>query len=168
MVFEAEQIDPTIMDAPPRDPTAPMFSARVLGIAALQGLSLLVGTAAVYVWAVLTDRPDSVTRSATFAALVVGNLALILVNRSWRLSVWQTFRQRRNPTLKWILGGATLLLVATLTIPALRSLFNFGALTPSEWCIAVGAGTVAVAWFEIYKIAAAQQPTPSIAADGTR
>lgn len=168
VVFEAEQIDPTIMDAPPRDPTAPMFSARVLGIAALQGLSLLVGTAAVYVWAVLTDRPDSVTRSATFAALVVGNLALILVNRSWRLSVWQTFRQRRNPTLKWILGGATLLLVATLTIPALRSLFNFGALTPSEWCIAVGAGTVAVAWFEIYKITAAPQPTPSIAADGTR
>lgn len=168
VVFEAEQIDPKIMDEPPRDPRVPMFGVRVLGIAALQGLSLLLSTAAVYVWAVLTDRPDSVTRSATFATLVVGNLALILVNRSWRLPVWQTLRQRRNPTLKWILGGATLLLVATLTIPALRSLFNFGALTASEWCIAVGAGSVGVAWFEIYKIMAAPHSAPSVAAEGTR
>ena len=40
----------------------------------------------VYLWAVLGDRPDDVVRSLTFATLVVGNLALILVNRSWRLS----------------------------------------------------------------------------------
>ncbi|KRE33676.1 ATPase [Mycobacterium sp. Soil538] len=168
VVFEAEQIDPKIMDVPPRDPKAPMLSARVLGIAALQGFSLLIATAGVYMWAVLTDRPDSVTRSVTFAALVVGNLALILVNRSWRLPVWQTFRERRNPTLKWILGGAALLLVATLTIPALRDLFNFGALTATEWCIAVGAGSVAVAWFEIYKITVVRHTAQSIAAAGTR
>ena len=34
----------------------------------------------------LADRPDDVVPSITFATLVVGNLALILVNRSWRLT----------------------------------------------------------------------------------
>jgi len=50
----------------------------------------------------------------TFATLVFGNLALILVNRSWRLSIWQSFRQRRNATLKWILSVATAVLIALL------------------------------------------------------
>jgi Ca2+-transporting ATPase len=36
----------------------------------------------VYLWTVLNGRPDNVVRSVTFAALVAGNLALILVNRS--------------------------------------------------------------------------------------
>ncbi len=128
-----------------------MFGRRVLIIATLQGLSVLAATAAVYVWAVLTGRPDDVVRSITFAALVVGNLALILVNRSWRLPVWRAFRQRRNPTLKWILGGAAALLVAVLSVPALRHAFGFGQITLGQWCLALAAGVVGVAWFEIYK-----------------
>jgi P-type Ca2+ transporter type 2C len=83
----------------------------------------------VYLWVVLCGRPDDVVRSVTFAALVVGNLALILVNRSWRLPVWRTFRERRNPTVMWIVGGAALILVLVLTIPWLRHAFHFGAIT---------------------------------------
>ncbi len=93
-------------------------------------------------------------RSVTFAALVVGNVALILVNRSWRLPVWRTFQQRQNSALKWILGGAAILLVAMLTIPVLRHAFSFGPMTLSQWAVAVAAGAVGVAWFEIYKAVA--------------
>ena len=38
VVFEAEQIDPKIMDQPPRRVGEPMFGRRILTIAALQGL----------------------------------------------------------------------------------------------------------------------------------
>src|SRR5512143_1645888 len=79
VVFEAEQIDPKVMEAPPRGMNEPMFGPRILTIAALQGLSVFAATLSVFLWAVLTERPDDVVRSATFAALVVGNLALILV-----------------------------------------------------------------------------------------
>ncbi len=152
VVFEAEQIDPAIMRQPPRGLREPMFGGRVLTIAALQGLSVLAATVAVYVWAVLTGKPDDVVRSITFATLVVGNLALILVNRSWRLPVWRAFQQRRNPTLKWILGGAAALLVAVLSVPGLRHAFKFGHITLGQWGVAVIAGLVGVAWFEIYKV----------------
>lgn len=159
VVFEAEQIDPKIMESPPRRLHEPMFGARVLSIAALQGFSVLIATAGVYLWAVLGNRPDDVVRSVTFASLVAGNLALILVNRSWRLPVWRTFRQRRNTTLKWIVGGAALLLVVIVTVPGLRRAFNFGAITFVEWCVAMAAGFVAVAWFEIYKTITARRGT---------
>ena len=116
IVFESEQIDPKIMDQPPRTPGEPMFGRRVLTIAACRGSRarrrprrLPVGR--------FGDRPDDVVRSITFATLVVGNLALILVNRSWRLSIWQSFRERRNPTLKWILGIAATVLVLVLSVP---------------------------------------------------
>ncbi|MDQ0756576.1 cation-translocating P-type ATPase [Arthrobacter sp. B3I4] len=151
VVFEAEEIDPRIMDQPPRRSGQGLFSRRVLTIAVLQGLSVLAAIVGVYLWSLGAARPDDVTRSLSFATLVVGNLSLILVNRSWRLPVWRTFRERRNRTLKWVVGGAALLLVALLNIPGLRSAFNLGPLAPGDWALAVVVGVVGVAWFEIYK-----------------
>jgi P-type Ca2+ transporter type 2C len=152
IVFESEQIDPQIMRRQPRRVGQPVFDGRGLSVAALQGASVLVTVIAVYVWAVLSGRPDDVVRSVSFAALVVGNLALILTNRSWRLSVWQSFRQRRNPTLKWILGGAAALLALVLTVPAARDALRFGAMAPVEWLVAIVAGLAGVTWFELYKL----------------
>jgi P-type Ca2+ transporter type 2C len=152
VVFQAEQIDPRIMEQRPRGLGAPMFDRRVLAIAALQGLSMLLAVLGVYLWTVLSGRMEDVVRSTTFATLVIGNLGLILVNRSWRLSVWRSLRERRNPTLKWILGGAAALLVVLLSVPALRDAFRFGPMGPSEWVAALAAAVIGGAWFEIYKV----------------
>lgn len=154
VVFEAEEIDPDIMEQPPRGLGEPMFGGKVLTIAALQGLSVFGAVLGVYLWNVLTDRPDEVTRSVTFATLVIGNLALILVNRSWRLPLWRTFRERRNRTVKWILAAAVALLVLVLSVPGLRRAFDLGAISPTDWVIAFVAAFIGVAWFEIYKVVA--------------
>jgi Ca2+-transporting ATPase len=99
----------------------------------------------------LAGRPDNDVRSVTFAALVIGNLGLILVNRSWRLPAWQTFRQRQNPTIKWILTAAAALLAVLLTVPWLRDAFSFGPMRPLDWFAALAAGLLGVACFEAYK-----------------
>lgn len=151
IVFDSEQFDPRLMDQPPRGLGAPMFGRRMVVIAGLQGLSVLAAVLAVYLWTVLGDRLDGVVRSVTFTTLVVGNLSLILVNRSWRLAIWQTFRERRNPTLKWILPLTATLLVVFLTVPGLRTAFNFGPMEPLDWVVAVVAGFLGVIWFEVYK-----------------
>ncbi|MBM7504687.1 cation-translocating P-type ATPase [Agromyces aurantiacus] len=152
VVFEAEEADPGIMEQPPRGLAEPMFGRRLLAIAVAQGVSMLVAVLAVYVWALLGDRPDEAVRSVTFATLVFGNLALILVNRSWRLPVWRTFRERRNPTLKWILLGATALLALLLLVPAFRDAFGLGALDVRDWVVALAAGVGGAAWFEVVKV----------------
>jgi len=151
VVFEAEQADPAVMERPPRPPGAAIFGRRVAVIAGLQGLSVLAAVVTVYLWAVLTERPDDVVRSVTFTALVSGNLALILVNRSWRLSMWRSLRERRNRALPWVLGGAAVLFVALMTVPVLRDAFALGPIRPLEAVVAVVAGFAGIAWFEVWK-----------------
>ncbi len=153
VVFEAEQVDPLVMDQPPRPVGASMFDRRVLGIAVAQGLSVLAAVLGVYLWGVLGDRADDDVRSLTFATLLLGNLGLILVNRSWRLAVWRTFRERRNPTVGWILGGALVVLVALLTVPVLRDIFGFGAISLGDAVVVAAAAAAGVTWFEVAKLA---------------
>jgi Ca2+-transporting ATPase len=152
IVFESEQIDPKIMKQPPRGLGEPVFGRRILTIAGMQGISVLLAVLTVYLWTVVDGRPDDVVRSITFATLVIGNIALILVNRSWRLSIWASFRERRNHTLKWILALAGTMLVLLLNVPWFRQAFTFGAIRPVDWLMAAVAGFVGVAWFEAYKI----------------
>ncbi|MDA8270619.1 MAG: cation-translocating P-type ATPase C-terminal domain-containing protein, partial [Actinomycetota bacterium] len=87
-----------------------------------------------------------------FTTLMVGNLSLILANRSWKLSIFQLFRQRKNPSVKWILAGAVIVLMALVNVAALRRPFGFGPMTAREWLISVLAGLLGIAWFEIYKL----------------
>jgi len=150
-VFESEPIDPAIMERSPRAADAPLFDRRDLTVAALQGLSILAVVLGVYLWAMWSGRPDDQVRSAAFLTLFVGNIALILVNRSWRLSVVQALRERPNPTLKWILPGAAAMVIVLLTVPALRHAFNFGPLHPTDWLIACAGGCIAITWFELLK-----------------
>ncbi len=151
IVFEAEPVDSSIMQQPPRSPTAAMFNRRVLTVSLLQGLGVFAAVGGIYVWAVSNHRPDQTIRSLTFCTLVVANLLLILVNRSWRLSVWQTMVQHRNPTLRWIMGGSITLLAILLTVPPVRKAFHLGVVRPIDIAISVVASLVAVSWFEIYK-----------------
>ena len=153
VVFEAEEIDTKIMERPPRPAGNAMFDRRVLTIAVLQGLSVLAAVVAVYLWSVLGDRPDDSVRSITFATLVLSNLGLILVNRSWRLSIWRTFVERRNPTLKWILASALMLLTLVLNVRGLRNAFSLGSLSLAEVLVAFVASVAGVAWFEVFKVA---------------
>ena len=151
IVFEAEQIDPRLMRHKPRGLGATMFDRQTLGLAVLQGLSMLIVVAGVYGWSITQGFTDEIIRSLTFLTLVSGNVALILVNRSHRLSIWRTFVERNNPTVKWILGGVTLVFTSVYGLAGLRSIFHFGAITLVEALIAVGAGFAGVAWFEVYK-----------------
>ena len=152
IVFEAEEVDPTIMDQPPRRPGEPVFGRSVIAVSALQGLSVLVGVLGVYLWALASDRPAEVVRSVTFTTLVAANLALILVNRSWRLSIGRTLRERRNAALPWVLGAAVVLLTALLTVPPLREAFDLGPVGLLDVAVAVVVGLAGVVWFEVYKV----------------
>ena len=152
VVFEAEEEEPGIMDRPPRPADAPLFSRRVIGISLLQGLSVLAAVFAVYYWALATGHPEADVRALTFATLVVGNLGLILVNRSWTKTVVGGLRTDRNPALAWVLSGAVGFLVLLLTVPFLRELFRFAPMHATDVLWVLVAGVAGVLWFEAYKM----------------
>ena len=153
VAFESEEIDPAVMEQAPRRRGDPLLGAGVLRIAVLQGLGVLTGVMAVFLWGVGQGWDGGVVRSAAFTALVVGNLALILTNRSWRLSALRALVERRNPILPWIVGGALGLLALVLGVPFLRDALGFGSLGLGTALVAAGAAVAGMLWFEVWKAA---------------
>jgi len=139
------------MSRPPRGLREPVLDRRVLTICLLQGMGVLLAVLAIYVWALGSGRPDEQVRSVTFGALVVGNLALILVNRSWRLTIRQSFVQRRNPAIPWLLVGGVVVLLAVLAVPGIRDALRLGPVGPVDVVVMLLAGCGGVLWFETCK-----------------
>jgi magnesium-transporting ATPase (P-type) len=82
-VFEAEPAESNVMKRPPRNPKGGLFNRRMIGLSLLQGFSVLAILVAVYAIALLRGNGEDDARALTFTTLIVANLGLILVNRSW-------------------------------------------------------------------------------------
>ena len=151
IVFQAEPAEPNIMKRKPRPVNQSMLDRQTFGIAILQGLGVLVVAAALYLYLLSIGRAEDEVRTMSFALLVLANLMLILTNRSWTLSILKTLRERRNPTVKWIVAGALAVLVGLVQIPGLRELFNLGPISLMDWALVAICAVVSVLWFEFYK-----------------
>jgi P-type Ca2+ transporter type 2C len=149
LVFEAEEAEADIMRRPPRDPAAPLFSRRTLGVAVLQGLSVLAVCTGVVALA-LPARGADAARSLAFATLVTAFLMTILVNRSWTGSVVSMLR-RPNRAMWAVVTGASGFLTLALTVPAVRHLFSFAPVHANDLVICLLAGAGCLLWFEIAK-----------------
>lgn len=152
VVFESEQADPDIMSRKPRDVNAKMFDRRNLTISIAQGSGVLVVVLAMYLWALQSGKSDDLVRTLSFGTLMLGNIALVLVNRSQHLSILRTFKERKNKTIKWILGGGIGMLILLVNVPIAREAFNLAYLNVSQWLLVVVAGFGSVLWFEVYKL----------------
>ncbi len=150
VVFEAEAEEEGLMQRGPRPVAESMFGRRMLTISLLQGAVALVAVLGVYLWGVLDGLPAPEVRTMSFTTLVVANLGLIIVNRSWTHGAIAGLRDR-NVALWSIIGGTLLLLALLLWLPFTQQLFGFSALHVGELTIAVAAGVLGVLWFEVYK-----------------
>ncbi|OIQ85043.1 calcium-transporting ATPase 1 [mine drainage metagenome] len=151
IAFEAEPAEANVMHRPPRPPKEPLFGRRILLISLFQGFVVLLVALLVLAYALFNGQSDESVRTLTFSVLVVGNLGLILVNRSWRRTILQTLNNR-NPALWWVVGGALTFLILAMTVPFLRGVFHFSAITVPQFALCTLAGLVSVLWFEVYKM----------------
>lgn len=136
------------MRRPPRPRDLPLFTPRMLGLALLQGASVLAAALALYLTA--GGDGDGHARTVAFTSLMSGNLALIVVNRSWAATVCSRAASR-NRTATAVVVVALALLIAIVSLAPLRTLFAFAALSGWELGLALASGFAAVAWFELYK-----------------
>ena len=151
VVFEMEPEEEDVMNRPPRDPSSPLFSSRLMRVGIVQGLSVLAFVTAVYIISLLVlDRGELEARSLTFTTLVLANIGLIMANRSWSSSLLAQL-QRPNPAVRWVVGGSLAFLAAVLSIKALRGLFHLTVLHPVDIAICLIAGVLSVLWFELFK-----------------
>jgi P-type Ca2+ transporter type 2C len=151
VVFEAEPEEANVMNRPPRDPKESLFNRKTLAICLLQGLSVLIIVLAVFGISLYRGQGEMEARALTFTTLIVANLGLILTNRSWTRTIFQTLRSP-NPAVWWVLGGAALFLASVLYIPFLRDLFRLSLLHPIDLIICFSAGVFSIIWFEVLKV----------------
>ena len=151
IAVEAEPAERGVMQRPPRSPQEPLFGRRMMALSLLQGLMVLAATMAVLAYDLQHAAQAEEARALAFATLVMGNLGLILSNRSWRHSMLQALGSR-NPALWWVTGGALAFLLLALSLPPLRELFHFAPLAPSRLALGLAAGLGSVLWFDLYKL----------------
>jgi P-type Ca2+ transporter type 2C len=159
IAFENEPAESDLMQRPPRDASAPLFGGATLWLALLQGVGVLAMVLAAFAWA--NPRiPEPEARAFAFATLVVGNLALILSNRSSTRSLWATLRTP-NKTLWVVVGLALALLLAALYVPWAVGVLRFAPLPAHELAAACGLGLLSVVWFEGIKWARRRTGKPN-------
>ena len=140
MVFEAEGEEANIMCRPPREPSSPLLLRRRILWALLQGLIALAILAGVLISASRMGMAEADLRALVFTSLVLINMGLILVNRSFESSLVGALLQPNRAL--WILLASVLSLLGLVVSwrPA-QSLFRFGTLHWEDLavCLAVGA-----------------------------
>jgi Ca2+-transporting ATPase len=127
MVFEAEGEEANVMRRPPRDPKSPLLLRRRIVWALLQGLIALLLLAGVLISASRMGMPEGDLRALVFTSLVLVNMGLIVVNRSFESSLARAILQP-NRALLILVGGVFCLLGIALFWPPARALFHFGRL----------------------------------------
>ncbi len=139
VVFEAEGEENDVMLRPPRDSGSALLLPRRVLWAVLQGVTVLAILGGVFISAAGLGMPPPELRALVFTSLVLTNMGLILVNRSFSSSVLGAFL-RPNRSLWILLGSVTLVLAMAVYWPPARDLFGFGRLHWDDLAVCAVAG----------------------------
>jgi Ca2+-transporting ATPase len=151
VVFESEKAEANVMSRKPRNPKQPLFGRRLLTLSFIQGLFSLAVVASAFKIALVMGQSEGSARALSFVVLVVSNVTLILINRSWTKNIISSLFSS-NKAFGWVVGGVVVFMSLVLYIPFLRKVFHFDMLHYEDILIALVAGILSVLWFEILKI----------------
>jgi Ca2+-transporting ATPase len=154
IVFEAEPLEADAMKVPPRSQDEKLFKGAVVARGLWQGAGLLLLLLIVYAGgralAAADGSQDAAARALTFVVLVLSNLGLIYVNRSWGRTGWRVSPESSR-YFAWITTGSVIVLTAVLTVPGISRLFSFASPAAGLLFAGLCMAGLAVAWFEVVK-----------------
>jgi len=99
IIFEGEKEESNIMSRPPRSSKEPLFGKKTLFLSVVQGALALLMVLLIFKVFLRLDQSETVAKTAAFVTLIVGNLALILVNRSWTHTIIRTLKIKNTALL---------------------------------------------------------------------
>lgn len=150
VIFEWEKEEKNIMSRFPRDPKEPLFGKRTLLLSIAQWLVVLFVVLAIYKIFMRLGQSEMVTKTATFVTLVVGNISLILVNRSWTHNMISMLKVKNTalfPIMWWTLA----FVVMMVYVPAVQNIFHFTSMGIWYFLLAIATWFLSVLRFELLK-----------------
>ncbi len=143
IVFEAEPEEDGLMARPPRRPEAPLFDLPLLAHGLLQGAVVMVAALGVFQLGIHDSHGEQTARCMAFVTLVLGNLGLVLTNRSTTSGAVRAML-RPNRALVLVVVVTTIALGLSLSVPWLRGLFGFVAIGWPHLAEAAGAAVACI------------------------
>jgi Ca2+-transporting ATPase len=150
IVYENEPIEKNAMLQKPRKMTDTFLNFKELSISIIQGLLITAGVLYTYMYAIQTGCNEETTRAMVFTTLIIANVLLCLVNRSFVYSMIDSFKNK-NKLFPLIISVTLILLLAILYIPTFANFFKVCNLSIIELGISTLIASISVLWFEIYK-----------------
>lgn len=150
IIYENEPLEKFSMTRAPRKMNDTFLQWRDLTVSVIQGLVITIGCLFIYQFAIRNLYSEEATRAMVFSTLIVSNIFLTLVNRSFYHSIFTILRYKNK-----LIGGIVILSFMLLAIilyqPWIANLFEVTALNLSQLLILFITAFVVVFWFEIYK-----------------
>ena len=128
-----EPAEPDIMQRPPRDPRAPIFSAYFLWRTLLVVAVLVAGTLGMFVWEQAQGASLEVARTAAVNTLVMFQAAYLLNSRFLLAPAWPQQALRGNPYVPLSIALIVALQLLFTYAPFMQTLFHTAPLGADAW-----------------------------------
>jgi Ca2+-transporting ATPase len=135
-----------VLQRPPREPGAKMFSKEEFRQMAIEGSVLTAGAFAAYAYGISRYGQSPNARALSFVTLTAAQLLHAFSTRSERHNIFDSHVSPPNPYVPLSVGGGIALTLLIQLIPATRKLFGSRPLPAFDWLIAsLGAAAPLVA-----------------------
>jgi Ca2+-transporting ATPase len=150
IIYENEPMETNLMLQKPRPLSTTFFNWKEILMSIIQGFVITGGLLLIYQFCVQNHSSEDQTRTVIFLTLIVANIFMTLVNRSFYYSIFTTILYKNNlvPIIIAISAGITALLI---WVPLFSRFFKFEMISTTQFLVSVAVGMVSVLWIEIYK-----------------
>jgi Ca2+-transporting ATPase len=151
IIYENEPLEKNAMFQKPKALATTFFNWKELSTSIIQGLIITAGTIFIYQYSVYCGYKEERTRTMVFTVLVVSNIFLTLINRSFYYSIITTLKFKNNMVL-FIIFITIAIVGLILYVKPLTTFFEFETLNLLQLLICITIGFISVIWYEIVKL----------------
>jgi len=151
LVFEADPAADDLMRRPPRRRETGLLGRGALAGLLARGLALTIGVLGLYLYTLTSGAPAEAARGLAIAALIFGQVLLVLVERAREHTIWRV-GLAGNGALVWILGATLGSLVLVEYAGPLASLLRLTPPSLTGWITALAVAALTTCWTEPLKV----------------
>lgn len=152
LAYEAEKPSQSQMKAKPRRVGERLITRAITKSSLTQGLVLFAAALAIYVNSISMGESEQAVRGQTFAVLILGNLLLMLGNRSATAPVFTLFGARGNTHALVIFLVGLCVVSLLFSSSSLAGLLQMEPVSLERWPWVLLAGASGLIWLELGKI----------------
>ncbi|MGA9325796.1 MAG: cation-translocating P-type ATPase [Salegentibacter sp.] len=150
IIYENEPMEEHTMQKKPRPLTSTFFNWKELTTSVIQGLAITAGSLGMYSFATHHGYSEDLTRTTVFSVLIIANIFLTLINRSFYFSLLRTLKYK-NKLVPLIIAITITIWALLLFVGPFTRFFQFVTPGPQQLLISLTFGFGSTIWFEIVK-----------------